>query len=120
MSTTNRLSALPLQVCIVMKRDTKKLYAMKYMNKTRIIQEKAMKNVYNERTILELLDHPLMVNLWFAFQVGSWPVCCPMRGVLWSCSLSIQDLVWGDATVPRLYHVEFGFPSSLRWVSGLR
>ena len=61
------------QVCIVMKRDTKKLYAMKYMSKARILQEKALKNVYNERTILELLSHPLMVNLWFAFQVCGVP-----------------------------------------------
>lgn len=56
------------KVCIVMKRDTKQLYAMKYMNKSRILQEKAIKNVYNERKILELLNYPLMVNLWFAFQ----------------------------------------------------
>lgn len=52
-----------------MKRDTKKLYAMKYMSKERILQEKALKNVYNEKKILEMLDHPLIVNLWFAFQV---------------------------------------------------
>eukprot|EP00123_Amoebidium_parasiticum_P015583 comp23045_c1_seq1/m.36878 comp23045_c1_seq1/g.36878 ORF comp23045_c1_seq1/g.36878 comp23045_c1_seq1/m.36878 type:complete len:426 (-) comp23045_c1_seq1:188-1465(-) len=56
------------KVCIVMKRDTKKLYAMKYMNKQKCIEEKAVKNVLNERKILDLLNHPLMVNLWFAFQ----------------------------------------------------
>jgi serine/threonine protein kinase len=52
-----------------MKRDTKKLYAMKYMSKEKILAEKALKNVYNERKILESLNFPLIVNLWFAFQV---------------------------------------------------
>ncbi|KNC84221.1 AGC/YANK protein kinase [Sphaeroforma arctica JP610] len=56
------------KVCIVLKRDTKQLYAMKYMNKDKCIQEKAVKNVLNERKILELLHHPLLVNIWFSFQ----------------------------------------------------
>eukprot|EP01134_Creolimax_fragrantissima_P002052 CFRG2052T1 len=56
------------KVCIVLKRDTKELYAMKYMSKDKCIQEKAVKNVLNERKILELLHHPLLVNIWFSFQ----------------------------------------------------
>ena len=57
-----------LQVCIVKKRDTKEMYAMKYMNKIQIIQKKAVDNVFREIHILKSLDHPFLVNLWFSFQ----------------------------------------------------
>ncbi len=57
-----------LQVCIVRKRDTKQLYALKYMSKEKCIERKAVKNVLNELSILEALHHPFIVNLWFAFQ----------------------------------------------------
>ncbi|KAJ3622581.1 hypothetical protein Zmor_004491 [Zophobas morio] len=56
------------KVCIVKKKDTRKLYAMKYMNKQRCIDENAVLNVLRERKILGLLFHNLLVNLWFAFQ----------------------------------------------------
>eukprot|EP00128_Syssomonas_multiformis_P000239 Colp12_sorted_trinity150504_noHs@20430 len=56
------------KVCIVMRRDTKRLFAMKYMNKEKLLGKNALKNVYNERKILEMLNHPFIVNLWFAFQ----------------------------------------------------
>ena len=56
------------QVCIVLKRDTKKLYAMKYMNKEKCLQKRAIRNVFNERKILESLQPSFIVNLWFAFQ----------------------------------------------------
>ncbi|KJE90165.1 serine/threonine-protein kinase 32A [Capsaspora owczarzaki ATCC 30864] len=56
------------KVCIVLKRDTKKLYAMKYMNKEKCLQKRAIRNVFNERKILESLQHQFIVNLWFAFQ----------------------------------------------------
>lgn len=56
------------QVCIVKKKDTKDLYAMKYMNKTNIITKKAARDVLRELKILSSLDHPFLVRLWFSFQ----------------------------------------------------
>ncbi|XP_002734485.1 serine/threonine-protein kinase 32B-like, partial [Saccoglossus kowalevskii] len=55
-------------VCIVQKKDTKKMFAMKYMNKTACIKKDAIKNVLKEQEILQTLEHPFLVNLWFTFQ----------------------------------------------------
>ena len=59
-----------LQVCIVQKKDTKKMYAMKYMNKAMCVEKEAVRNVMREVELLMRLDHPFLVNLWFTFQVG--------------------------------------------------
>ncbi|XP_063963906.1 serine/threonine-protein kinase 32B-like [Lytechinus pictus] len=56
------------EVCIVQKRDTKKMYAMKYMNKAMCIRKDAVRNVLREQEILQALEHPFLVNLWFTFQ----------------------------------------------------
>lgn len=58
---------LSFQVCIVKKKDTKQMYAMKYMNKIQIIRKRAVENVFREIKILCSLDHPFLVNLWFTF-----------------------------------------------------
>ena len=57
-----------LQVCIVKKKDTKQMYAMKYMNKVQIIRKHAVENVFREIKILRSLEHSFLVNLWFSFQ----------------------------------------------------
>lgn len=49
------------------KKDTKKMYAMKYMNKSMCIKKDAIRNVFREFEILMYLDHPFLVNLWFTF-----------------------------------------------------
>lgn len=59
---------LMLQVCIVRKRDSGQLYAMKYMSKAQCRLRDALKNVLREVEILASLDHPFLVNLWFSFQ----------------------------------------------------
>ncbi|XP_014675231.1 PREDICTED: serine/threonine-protein kinase 32B-like isoform X2 [Priapulus caudatus] len=56
------------KVCIVQKKDTKKMYAMKYMNKQACIKKDAIRNVLREIDILQRIEHPFLVNLWFAFQ----------------------------------------------------
>ncbi|XP_015919815.1 serine/threonine-protein kinase 32C [Parasteatoda tepidariorum] len=56
------------KVCIVQKKDTMKMYAMKYMNKSCCIEKDAFKNVLKEIEILIELEHPFLVNLWFTFQ----------------------------------------------------
>ncbi|KAJ3104690.1 hypothetical protein HDU97_008966 [Phlyctochytrium planicorne] len=56
------------KVRIVEKRDTKKLYALKYINKLQCIRMRAIQNIFRERAILEEINHPFVVNLKFAFQ----------------------------------------------------
>ncbi|XP_071947582.1 serine/threonine-protein kinase 32A-like isoform X2 [Antedon mediterranea] len=56
------------KVCIVQKRDTKKMFAMKYMNKLMCIKKDAVRNVLREQEILQSLEHPFLVNLWYTFQ----------------------------------------------------
>ncbi|XP_052228733.1 serine/threonine-protein kinase 32A-like [Dreissena polymorpha] len=56
------------KVCIVQKRDSKKMYAMKYMNKAMCLKNEAVKNVLKEVEILTMLEHPFLVNLWYTFQ----------------------------------------------------
>ncbi|XP_039630454.1 serine/threonine-protein kinase 32A isoform X1 [Polypterus senegalus] len=56
------------KVCIVQKKDTKKMYAMKYMNKQKCIERNEVRNVLKELQIMQSLEHPYLVNLWFAFQ----------------------------------------------------
>nr|XP_026648424.1 serine/threonine-protein kinase 32B isoform X1 [Zonotrichia albicollis] len=55
-------------VCIVQKRDTKKMYAMKYMNKQKCIERDEVRNVFRELQIMQGLEHPFLVNLWYSFQ----------------------------------------------------
>ncbi|KAL1924656.1 uncharacterized protein VTP21DRAFT_4310 [Calcarisporiella thermophila] len=56
------------KVRIVERRDTKKLYALKYISKTEIIRLDCVKNICRERVMLENVDHPFVCNLRFAFQ----------------------------------------------------
>ena len=55
-------------MCIVQKKDTKKMFAMKYMNKAMCIRKDAVRNVLKEQEILQNVEHPFLVNLWFTFQ----------------------------------------------------
>ncbi|KAF8640281.1 hypothetical protein AX16_010176 [Volvariella volvacea WC 439] len=56
------------KVRIVEHKRTKKLYALKYIDKARCIRQKAVANVIQERRLLEEIDHPFVVNLRYAFQ----------------------------------------------------
>ncbi|XP_069508535.1 serine/threonine-protein kinase 32A isoform X2 [Ambystoma mexicanum] len=56
------------KVCIVQKRDTKKMYAMKYMNKQKCVERNEVRNVFKELQVMQLLEHPFLVNLWYSFQ----------------------------------------------------
>ncbi|XP_066498593.1 serine/threonine-protein kinase 32B-like isoform X2 [Hoplias malabaricus] len=56
------------KVCIVQKQDTKKMYAMKYMNKHKCIERDEVRNVFRELQIMQGLEHPFLVNLWYSFQ----------------------------------------------------
>ncbi|XP_026541290.1 serine/threonine-protein kinase 32A [Notechis scutatus] len=56
------------KVCIVQKKDTKKMYAMKYMNKQKCVERNEVRNVFKELQIMQELEHPFLVNLWYSFQ----------------------------------------------------
>ena len=47
----------------------KKLYALKYMAKRRLVQKTVAFNILRELELLQELSHPFIVNLWFTFQV---------------------------------------------------
>lgn len=52
-------------MCIVQKKDTKKMYAMKYMNKLKCVERNEVRNVLKELQIMQNLEHPFLVNFWW-------------------------------------------------------
>ncbi|KAL5283252.1 STK32C family protein [Megaselia abdita] len=56
------------KVCIVQKRDTGRLFAMKYVSRTSCESKSALGGVIKEVELLATLEHPFLVNLWFSFQ----------------------------------------------------
>lgn len=75
------------QVRVVQHKQTKELYALKYINKPKCVKMKAVPNIIQERRLLEevlcnftppflrppisvtrQVDHPFVVNLRYAFQ----------------------------------------------------
>ena len=67
-SEQNRKSAHE-KVCIVRCRRNDNHYAMKYTNKLKCIHDHAEHNVLREIDTLSALCHPIIVNLWYTFQV---------------------------------------------------
>ncbi|XP_063853924.1 serine/threonine-protein kinase 32B-like [Scylla paramamosain] len=89
------------KVCIVQKKDTKQMFAMKYVNKEQCEQREALNNVFREIEILASLSHPFLVNLWFSFQDAE------------DMFLVVELLVGGDLRYHLQQGVEFG-DSSVR------
>lgn len=56
------------KVRVVQHKNTKQLYALKYINKNKCIQMKAVENIISERKILEQIECNLIVNMRYAFQ----------------------------------------------------
>nr|GAT42988.1 AGC/YANK protein kinase [Mycena chlorophos] len=56
------------KVRVVQHKQSKDLYALKYINKSKCVKMKAVPNVIQERRLLEEIDHPFVVNLRYAFQ----------------------------------------------------
>jgi len=52
----------------VEKKNSKQVYAMKEMAKSRVISKKSVSSVMNERHLLSVLKHPYLVNMVYAFQ----------------------------------------------------
>ncbi|TFK94111.1 kinase-like protein [Polyporus arcularius HHB13444] len=56
------------KVRVVQHKQTRELYALKYINKTKCVKMKAVSNIIQERRLLEEIDHPFVVNMRYAFQ----------------------------------------------------
>lgn len=56
------------KVQIVQHLKTKRLYALKYINKEKCISMNAVENILQERSILEKVKHPFLCNLCYSFQ----------------------------------------------------
>ena len=56
------------QVRVVQHKQTRELYALKYINKTKCVKMKAVANIIQERRLLEEIDHAFVVNMRYAFQ----------------------------------------------------
>ncbi|KAF8987238.1 kinase-like domain-containing protein [Cyathus striatus] len=56
------------KVRVVQHKQTRDLYALKYISKPKCVKMKAVSNVIQERRLLEEIDHPFIVNLRYAFQ----------------------------------------------------
>jgi len=52
----------------VKKKDTGRIYAMKVLNKQHILENKEMEHTRSEKSILQKLIHPFLVNLNYSFQ----------------------------------------------------
>ncbi|KAI8067991.1 kinase-like domain-containing protein [Gongronella butleri] len=56
------------KVRVVQHKRSKQLFALKYINKARCIQMRAVENIISERRLLEKINMGLIVNLRYAFQ----------------------------------------------------
>ncbi|MCQ2817184.1 MAG: protein kinase, partial [archaeon] len=55
-------------VFLVQKNDNKQQYAMKVLNKERIMSQNLLKYVMTERNVLSLTSHPFIVKMFYSFQ----------------------------------------------------
>ena len=59
------------KVLLVKKNDEEKIYAMKIMKKLSMVKKNQVDHIKTERRILELIDHPFINKLQYAFQTES-------------------------------------------------
>ena len=58
------------KVFLVQKKDDQKIYAMKILKKKAMIKRNQVNHIKTERKIMELIDHPFIVKLIYAFQTA--------------------------------------------------
>ncbi|KAI9243571.1 kinase-like protein [Phascolomyces articulosus] len=56
------------KVRVVQHKGSKRLFALKYINKAKCIRMRAVENIISERRLLEFIHHDFVVNLRYAFQ----------------------------------------------------
>ena len=59
------------KVLLVKKNDDDQIYAMKVLKKKSMIKRNQVEHIKAERKIMELVDHPFIVKLKYAFQNSS-------------------------------------------------
>lgn len=59
-----------LQVMLVRKKDTGRVFAMKVLNKKTIVERNEVEHTKSERAILMKLNHPFLVRLHYSFQTA--------------------------------------------------
>ena len=50
------------------RKGTKRMFALKEMNKAKIIKKNSVSSILNERELLAQLKHPFIINMHYAFQ----------------------------------------------------
>ena len=50
------------------RKGTKKMFALKQMNKAKIVKKNSVQSILNEREFLAQLKHPFIINMHYAFQ----------------------------------------------------
>lgn len=83
------------RVRIVQHKKTKKRYALKYIDKSMCIKQKATNNIIFERNLLERIDYPFIVNLRYAFQDHD------------TLFMALDFMSGGDLRLPLTHHVNF-------------
>ena len=58
------------KVFLVQKKDDQKIYAMKILKKKAMIKRNQVNHIKTERKIMELIDHPFIAKLIYAFQTA--------------------------------------------------
>lgn len=58
-------------ILIVRSKHNLRFYAIKVLSKDKIVKTKQVEHTNNEKTILEAIQHPFIINLWGAFQDDS-------------------------------------------------
>lgn len=58
------------KVLQVQKKDTGKIYAMKILNKSKLVESHQLEHTKTERIVLQYISHPFLVNLVYAFQTN--------------------------------------------------
>ena len=58
------------KVFLVQKKDDQKIYAMKILKKKAMIKRNQVNHIKTERKIMELIEHPFIVKLIYAFQTA--------------------------------------------------
>ncbi|KAF9196796.1 hypothetical protein BGZ50_007041 [Haplosporangium sp. Z 11] len=95
-----------MKVRMVERRETGKIYALKYISKAQVIKMDAVRNVLRERQILETLDHAFVVNMRFAFQDDDYMYMC-------------MDLMMGGDLRFHLTRKQFGEDVVRFWIAEL-
>ncbi|KAF9571843.1 hypothetical protein EC968_010644, partial [Mortierella alpina] len=91
---------------MVERRETGKIYALKYISKAQVIKMEAVRNILRERQILETLDHAFVVNMRFAFQDDEYMYMC-------------MDLMMGGDLRFHLNRKQFGEDVVRFWIAEL-